>query len=132
MKISRIKTLIQHALNNKLTRFFLVSGLNTVFGYGLFAVLLFVGLAYPFALLVSTIAGILFNFKTIGNLVFKSNDNKLILKFIGVYGVTYLSSLGVLTLLKQLDINLYLGYMLLVVPMGLLAFLLNKKFVFQS
>ncbi|MBE0637789.1 MAG: GtrA family protein [Bacteroidales bacterium] len=126
-----LKSKILNLLNIKLVRFFLVSGLNTIFGYGLFALLLFVGLQYPYALLATTIAGIIFNFKTIGALVFDNRNNFLFFKFIGVYLVTYLCSLSILTLFDQFKVSLYLGGAILIIPMGLFAFFLNKKFVFN-
>lgn len=119
-------------LQNKLIRFFIVSALNTVFGYGLFALLIFIGIAYPLALLIGTIAGILFNFKTIGVIVFKNNKNILIFKFFGVYVITYLSNLGGLALFKSFGINFYWGGAILLIPVGLLAFILNRIFVFKD
>lgn len=118
--------------SSKVVRFLLVSGLNTVFGYGFFALLIFVGLAYPFALLIGTIAGILFNFTTIGGLVFNNHNNRLILKFFGVYGITYLCNLGGLALLKSFNTNTYLSGAILLVPIGFLSFSLNKTFVFKE
>ncbi|MCX6238351.1 MAG: GtrA family protein [Bacteroidia bacterium] len=119
-------------LKNKLILFFVVSGLNTVFGYGLFALLIFIGIIYPLALLISTIAGILFNFKTIGVVIFKNHNNILIFKFLGVYGITYLCNLGGLALFKSFEINIYLSGAILLIPVGLLAFILNKIFVFKN
>jgi len=118
-------------LKNKLVRFFIVSGINTAFGYGLFALLIFLGVIYPIALFIGTIAGILFNFKTIGVLVFENPNNKLIFKFFGVYGIVYLFNLGGLTLLKHFGVDSYTGGALLLIPAGLLAFFLNKIFVFN-
>lgn len=105
--ISIILTLYRFS-HNKLIRFFLVSGLNTAFGYGLFALLLLIGLKYPIALFFSTIVGILFNFKTIGSIVFENHNNVLIFKFIGVYTVIYLFNLGCLTILKLIGVNVYM------------------------
>jgi putative flippase GtrA len=127
----RCVELLRKHLKNKLIRFFIVSGINTIFGYGLFALLIFIGLYYPFALLISTISGILFNFKTIGALVFKNHNNRLIFKFFGVYGITYLCNLAGLALLKSFEINIYLAGAILIAPIGLLAFVLNKEFVFN-
>jgi len=109
-----------------------VSGINTVFGYGLFALLIYAGLPYPLALLFGTIAGILFNFKTTGLFVFKNSNNSLLFRFFGVYGVTYICNLGGLALFKALGINIYWSGAILLVPIGILAFLLNKTFVFTS
>lgn len=130
--MNMISNILHNLLQNKLVRFFIVSGLNTVFGYGLFALLIFIGVAYPLALLIGTIAGILFNFKTIGVVVFKNNNNILIFKFFGVYGITYLFNLGGLALFKSIDFNIYWSGAILLIPIGLLAFLLNKIFVFNK
>lgn len=118
--------------HDKLIRFFLVSGLNTIFGYGLFALLLLLGVSYPVALFISTIAGILFNFKTIGIIVFKNHNNLLLFRFFGVYGITYLLNLGGLALFKYFGINVYAGQAILLLPVGLFAFYLNRKFVFYN
>jgi putative flippase GtrA len=124
--------IIARLFKNKLFRFFLVSGINTAFGYGLFALLIFIGLKYPLALFIGTVVGILFNFKTIGGIVFKSRNNALVFKFFGVYGITYLVNLGGLALLRSYDIDVYIGGALLLIPVGLLAFVLNKHFVFNG
>jgi putative flippase GtrA len=145
---------ISKLLRNKIIRFFLVSGINTAFGYGLFSFLVFIGLHYAIAGLIGTILGILFNFKTTGLLVFGSNKNGLIIKFIGVYGINYVISMSLLTLLERsgLDsflslsllqvadvsllknprINACIGAAILIIPMGLFAYTLNHRFVFTK
>ncbi len=130
--ITAIKRYTVTLLKHKIIRFFLVSGLNTAFGYGLFALLLFIGLHYSIALLISTICGVLFNFKTIGIIVFKNHNNRLLLNFIGVYVITYLISIAILALFNHFQISLYLGGFFLIIPMGLLAFYLNKILVFDK
>jgi len=126
-----MKSNIRVLLKMKLVRFFLVSGLNTAFGYGLFALLTYLGLNYILALLFATIIGILFNFKTIGVLVFRTHNNGLIFKFFGVYGINYVVNVGGLSLLKWSGIGAYAGQAILVVPLGVMGFLLNKTFVFK-
>lgn len=126
-----IKQLIVKFLDNKLIRFFLVSGLNTAFGYGLFALLVFIGLHYIISGFISTIAGILFNFKTIGIIVFKEHNNSLIFRFFAVYGITYLCNIGGIALLKYVGFNTYYAGAILLIPSGLLAFILNRFFVFS-
>ena len=122
---------MHRVLKHKLVLFFLVSGINTVFGYGLFALFLYLGLSYSIALLISTIAGVFFNFKTIGNLVFKAHDNRLIVKFFGVYALTYCCNLSCLYVLTNLGINAYISGALLAIPIGILSFVLNKILVFN-
>lgn len=127
-------------MNNKLSiilrkqfvRFILVAGLNTLFGYGVFALLIYFGLHYSLAVLISTVAGILFNFKTYGLLVFNSKDNKLIFHFIGVYIVTYLFNVSGIAFFTHLEFSNYMAGMIMALPVGLLGFILNKKFVFKA
>ena len=145
---------IRKVLRNKIIRFFFVGGINTVFGYSLFALLIFIGLHYTIAGLIATVLGILFNFKTIGLIVFNNNNNRILYKFIGVYGINYVISILLLTLLEQSGIDTFLskeffqitnllifkiprinaciGGAILVIPMGLFAYALNHHFVFSK
>jgi len=73
--------------NNKLKEVlfyrYLVVGIgNTVFGYSIFMLFLYIGLHYSVAVLLSTIIGILFNFYMYGRVVFKSNSWELLGKFV--------------------------------------------------
>lgn len=113
-------------------KFIFVGILNTIFGYSLFALFIYLGLYYPLAVLLSTILGVLFNFKTIGRLVFDSNDNGLIFRFILVYAITYLLNIFFLWLLKKLGSeNMYIDGFALLIPLAAVSFLLNKFFVFR-
>lgn len=120
------------SLNNKLIRFLLVGGLNTVFGYCIFAFFIYIGAHYSLAVLLTTILGVLFNFRTTGMLVFNNSDKRLFLKFIGVYGSLYFINVLMLKVFKLFMVNMYLAGALLVLPMALLGFFLNKKFVFEG
>lgn len=114
----------------KLILFFLVGGINTLFGYSLYALLLYLQFHYAVASLMATIAGVLFNFKTTGVIVFKNNNNKLLFKFIAVYTVTYLLNIGFLKIFSSFNTNMYFAGAILILPMALIAFILQKKFVF--
>lgn len=113
-------------------RFLAVGLLNTFFGYGCFALFLFVGLHYALALLLATVVGVIFNFKSTGALVFNSHDNRLILRFAGAYALVYMVNVALLRLLKVLGVEPYLGGAILILPMAVLAFQLNRKLVFKS
>ena len=118
-------------IDSKLILFFLVAGLNTLFGYGLFAGLIFVGVPYVLATLIAQVLGVLFNFKTYGTLVFKNKDNSRIFRFIGVYAVTYITNISLMLIIRELwRLNDYEIGAILAIPIGLLGFALNKKWVF--
>jgi putative flippase GtrA len=124
--------IVKKLLHNKIIRFFLVGGLNTAFGYGLFSLLIYAGMHYALDSFICIILGILFNFKTIGSLVFKNKNNMLIFKFFGVYGINYVLSVLFLAIFKHFGINEYIGGAILVVPMGLFGYVLFHYFVFNK
>lgn len=119
-------------LKHEFLRFLAVGVLNSLFGYGCFAVLIFLGLHYSAALLLATIAGVLFNFKTTGSLVFGSSDNRLLFRFIATYAVVYAVNVSLLTALLLAGLGPYTGGALLILPMAALAFILNKRLVFKN
>ncbi len=112
-------------------RFIIVGGLNTAFGYGVYALLVSLGLHYSLAVLFATILGILFNFKTYGALVFRNPDNRLIVKFVGVYGISYALSVVALGILKSFGLSAYCAGAIIILPLSLLTFYLNRRFVFS-
>lgn len=117
-------------LSRTFITFLFVGMLNTLFSYAVFALLIFWQLHYSLAVLVSTVLGVLFNFKTTGKLVFKSDDNRLIFRFVGVYGVVYLFNLAGLRFYRIFDDNMYLAGLLMIVPSAILSFVLLSRFVF--
>jgi len=62
-----------------IARFIAVGLLNTVVGYAIYGILILLNVPYLAALLVSTIAGVIFNYFSIGRLVFKSRGGGLFL-----------------------------------------------------
>lgn len=114
----------------RLILFLLVGGVNTLFGYSLYALLLYFHLHYALASLLATIGGVLFNFKTTGVIVFKNHNNGLLVRFIAVYSVTYLVNIGCLKIFASYNANMYIAGAILILPMALIAYVLQKKFVF--
>lgn len=123
---------IKKILNNQFLRFVLVAALNTAFGYGIYALLIYFSVHYTLAVVISTIAGVIFNFKTYGTLVFNSRKNNLILRFILVYVFLYLVNISGIAMFEYWGVSNYYGGMIMLVPVGVLGFLLNKKFVFST
>jgi len=123
---------LKRAWDNRFLRFLAVGGLNTLFGYSLFAALIFAGFHYSLAVFVSTLLGVLFNFKTTGSIVFKSSDNMLVFKFVAGYGVIYLLNVGLLKVLSLLGFNMYAAGALLLLPMALVSYVINSRLVFRG
>ena len=112
--------------------YILVGILNTAVGYALFAFFIFLRFSYPLAVLFGTILAVLFNFRTIGRIVFKSSDNSLIFRFFAVYGITYGLNVAGLWLLKRVQPDMYLAGALLLLPMAVVSFVLHRNFVFTT
>lgn len=112
-------------------KFILVGILNTIFGYGLWALLIYIGLHYALAVVLSTILSVLFNFKTTGYLVFKNKDNKLLWKFVHIYILTTCLSILGLKCATIANINLYLAGFFLTGIMAIISFLMQKYYVFR-
>jgi putative flippase GtrA len=112
-------------------RFVMVGLLNTLVGYGFFA--LFIGLHadYKMAILLATILGALFNFKSTGQIVFDNRKNRLIFKFVFVYGIVYVANLYAVKVLLIQGVNVLFSQALALPLVVVLSFFLQKKFVFR-
>jgi len=120
-------------IKNKFIRFIFVGVLNTLFGYGVYCLMILIGFSYVWATLISQILGVLFNFVTTGNLVFENNDKRLIFKFILSYIITYFINIGVnRTLQLWLDCNQYISGFGATLVSALCSFLILKLFVYRQ
>jgi putative flippase GtrA len=114
-------------------RFVFVGVVNTAFGYSLFSLFLFLGFLYPVAIFFSTIIGIAFNYQTIGRYVFRHRGKSKLLQFFGVYLIVYALNVYGIWQLELFGIdNKYISGALLILPMALISFILNKKVVFRE
>lgn len=130
-KAGGLKQRASAMLDATFVRFVLVGIMNSAFGYGCFALFLYLGLHYTAALLLATIVGVLFNFKSTGALVFGSRENHLIFRFIACYAVVYLVNIAGIKVFSSQGVAPYVSGAILIVPMAVLAFVLNKRFVFN-
>ena len=131
--IQKIKELCQqYHIDWKFIKFLFVGGINTAFSYSVYALCIFLKFHFTVASLISTVLGVLFNFKTTGTIVFKNSDNKLIFKFISVYVVTYFANICGLKIFDIFHFNMYYAGLIMVFPIAVLSFVLMKKFVFVN
>ncbi|WP_335106413.1 GtrA family protein [Nostoc sp.] len=130
--MSRYSIKLMRYPSKRFVKFLIVGGINTLFGYSMFALLILLKFSYENAALISTMCGILFNFKTTGVIVFKNKNNTLIFKFIGVYAIIYFMQIFLLKQLIAYKINIFLAEALILLPLALGAYTLNKIFVFPK
>ena len=119
-------------LKQQFLRFLLVGLLNTVVGYSLFAVFIWLGLAYPLAIGLATLGGITFNFQSIGRLVFSGAPWSRLNRFAGAYVVVYVLNVAGVALLLGFGLNVYAANALVILPLALVAYFLQQKFVFTA
>lgn len=113
-------------------RFLLVGVLNTLFGYGLFCILLLATGRTTLSLAISTLLGVLFNFRSIGGLVFGSSDPRRLGRFVAVYAFLFVLNAAALTTLQSLGVPPALTQAGLILPLAALSFGLNRRFVFRA
>lgn len=120
-------------IHNKFIRFIFVGGLNTAFGLGVYCLLIWLGLSYIWATLISQVLGVLFNFITTGTLVFENSDKRLIFKFILSYVLTYFINVGTNKVLQvTLGVNEYISGIGAIIISALASFFILKLFVYNN
>ena len=112
--------------------FLVIGGINTIFGYGIFALCIYLKLHYVLASGIAMVLGILFNFKTTGIIVFKNNDNTLLWKFILVYGISFCIGIVYLYFMNQFKISNYLSGAVWILPGAAIAYTLQRILVFNT
>ena len=119
-------------LSEQFILFLVMGGINTLFYYSLYSALIYVGLNYAAAVIIATVCGVLFNFQTFGRVVFKDFQLRLLGRFIGVYIVVCATNIIGLKGLEMIGLaNKYIAGAVLVLPVALLGYVLNKTFVFN-
>jgi putative flippase GtrA len=116
---------------SQLIRFGFSGVLNTLFGYALFLLLLKCGIHAAVALIVVPLAGIAFNFQTSRRLVFQSGGNGLLIRFVVVYLVLLSVNYAAFMTLRLFGLADWAVQGLLVVPMALLSFVMQRTMVFR-
>jgi putative flippase GtrA len=111
---------------------FLVAGLvNTGFGYGVYALAVWSGIVPAVAVIVSTIAGVAFNFRTLGA-VFAARGMARLPHFVAVYAVLSPLNIGVLHAAQRAGAGPYLAEALALAVVVPLTYLAMRLVVFPS
>lgn len=112
-------------------KFSLVGLLNTAFSYGLYAVLVYAGLAVPLASLMSLLAGILFSFTTQSSLVFKQAGWATFLRYVLAWAFLYAFNQALVQGGIALGLNAYAAGAVAIAPTVLVSFFVLDRFVFH-
>lgn len=120
--------------DRRVHKFVLTGLLNTVFGYSVYAGLVYCGSPYHLALLIATIAGVIFNYFSFGSIVFGTRASlPIFVKFVVAYAVVYcINVLGLRTLTDTLQINPYAAQAICVPLNVALSWLLMNHWVYRK
>jgi len=118
-------------IDEQFFKFLFVGALNTVVGYGIYALFILIGCIANIALFFQYIFGILWNFKTTGVIVFKNHENKLLFKFILSYVFTFTINSILLYFINQF-LNAYISQAILILPVAMISFVIMKFWVFKK
>jgi putative flippase GtrA len=120
-------------INKKQFFKFIISGsLNTCFGLLVFAALDITNLETWKLLLLSNLAGIIFNFISYGNIVFKDIAPRTFIKYLITYLIMYFIQLILIKLLEPYIHGRVIAMIVILIPMTIVNYYLLKKFVFKK
>lgn len=115
-----------------LLRYIIVGSFNTMIGYGVYCLMLVVGMNFAGASLVSLIFGILLSFLTLGRYVFLSQLEGRLAKFILIWAVLYIFNIAAISAIMHFGADPYIAGLIAAVPTLGTAFLLQRFYVFND
>jgi len=115
----------------QLWRYYQAGVVNTLFGFGLFALFVRLGANIYLAQIVSHVLGVIFNYVTYSRYAFAGQTGAR-LRFVLSYAGNYLASLGLLALLTRVIASPYAAGLATTVVISLLNFFVLKKLVFAK
>lgn len=114
----------------QLIRFGVVGMVNTLFSFGLYLLLVWLGLHFAAAHLLATVAGIVFSFRMQGRYVFGDTRWRQLWRFVPVWFGLFVFSVLLIALFVHLGLNAYQAGALALLPTVTLSYFVQKHFVF--
>jgi len=111
-------------------RFLVVGVLNTLFGYSIFALFIYLHFYFILSFFFSMFFVIVCYFYIVCHIVFSSHKVKQFYRFIVVYVAVYLVNVLALYIFNLFSVSNYIAGAILILPLACLAFILQKIFVF--
>lgn len=126
--VDELRCLFKHY---QFIRYVLVGIGNTVFSYGAYAALLFIGLEYQLASLLALLLGIAFSFTTQGKVVFRHATHVTFIKFVLAWLAIYIFNISIIALLMSASMSAYMAGAVATVPVTLVSYFILKFAVFR-
>jgi putative flippase GtrA len=111
-------------------RFLIAGGFNTLFGWLVYSLAIIAGFSPWLALIFSTLAGIVFNFFSLGGYAFRDLSSRRLPRFLLTYAIVYASNLVCLKLIKGWIPDPILAQLILTPPIAILSYVLLSRAVF--
>lgn len=115
-------------------RFLLAGIVNTIFGYLVFALLIYFDYDYLIAVLIATILGVVFNYFSYGAYVFSSKASSFkFFKFLVSYTIIYCFNTLMLYVLKiNFMLDIYLAQLICIPFNVVMSWLLLNRWVYKK
>lgn len=131
----KITSLIKKLLNDKRIRFLFVGGINTVVGYGAYALFIAAGLNPYLATTCSTIIGVINSYFWNKYFTFKQPKKSLseIIRFVLVYAVSYAANLGLVYIfVDMMGMNSYVSGAVCLFVVTIVSYVGHNFFSFKA
>lgn len=122
----------KHLISRRFIRYLLVGGLNTLFGFLAYTAFILLDLPTWAALLAGNVAGVIFNFFTIGGMVFSDLSFSRVPLFVLCYVTIYFINLELIGWVAAFAGGRIVAQAILALPMAALSYLLLGKYVFRK
>lgn len=122
----------QSAEAQRFFRFLAVGILNTIFGYGVFALIYLATSSYRIAIVVATAIGVLFNFATTGRLVFGNRGFRAFFPFVAGYVVVLGLNIALVEILVATSVPALVAQLLAIPVVVPASYAINALAVFRK
>jgi putative flippase GtrA len=126
----RTSRLLGYLRDNEFIRFVLTGGVNTLFGFSVYAIAVTSNLHLAVALFVGMLAGTVFNFLTTGGYVFRQLAVARYPRFVACYFFIYGINLLMMNLFTHWLSSTLLIQGILSIPLAVLSYVILSRFVF--
>jgi putative flippase GtrA len=124
---------LRHFLGRHTAARFVVAGaVNTAFGFVVYSAAILATAPVWGALLAGVVAGLGFNYVTIGGYAFRQLSWRNFPRFVLCYAAVYLTNLGCIELLSRKGTGVILAQALITIPLAGLAYLIMRFVVFRD
>lgn len=124
---------LRHFLQAHTAARFVLAGLaNTAFGFVVYSLAILASAPVWGALLAGVLAGVVFNYVTIGGYAFRQLSWRNFPWFVACYAAVYLTNLALIEVLSRQGLGVILAQALVTVPLAALSYVMMRFVVFTG